>query len=109
VFFVSLSELVYVTDGVVLSKTVPAGSYVAEARLHALQFSDVNNNVQCTLPGSAGYTQLRPASDTGRDQDISITSAFEHAGGSVELRCTAESRIEVAAATLLLTTVDSVG
>lgn len=104
-----------VPEAVILSKDVPAGNYVAEVRLYAWHDVPEYQNVSCRMPGEASARVTVPpysGANGVQPQAFEITSAFTHAGGSVEVKCNRELGRGSAAienATLLLTKADSVG
>jgi hypothetical protein len=104
-----------------ISKQLPAGSYVLEVRAEVSNPFATSVRVDCRLPsaGSLGAITrgvlLKPAVQSrNENHTIEITSAVNHSGGTVELACRFGSVADIAqegflvSATLLATAVASV-
>jgi hypothetical protein len=95
----------------ILTKDVPAGSYTAQMNALAIGQTESSVDVECRLPGAETFKE---AGDYySRQIDISITTAFVHPGGPVELSCRGNGGdpnafIIIRTPTLLLTEVASV-
>jgi hypothetical protein len=105
VYFGKSSSLVPTNGTPIISKTVPAGAYVLEARVAVLNGSDQGPvSVQCRLDDADAFAYLDPHSSV----QLEITSAVNHSDGAITLRCFG-SDTDANAATLLATKVGSVG
>ncbi|GAA3811095.1 hypothetical protein [Nocardioides panacisoli] len=93
---------------VVLSKSLPAGSYLVQA--DAMFSAETEGGVDCQLrSGDAfqvGYGYVIPA--TAPNTTVSIIWAISHASGAVDLACRTSNGMGIATATILATQVASV-
>ncbi len=104
-------------DTLVISKTLPAGTYllfasVALKNTDGNQADDERSAARCTIPGfDTGTVGL--LWDSGLEiaetkESVALSSAINHGGGAVELRCSEESAdVDVFNATLTAIKVDS--
>jgi len=96
----------------VISKTVPAGTYLLSASVELVnQDRDSPSTGRCSMPGYTTVYHELPVSDLdGAAESLSLTSAVTHAGGPIVLSCSevlADVDVERAALTILR--VDSFG
>lgn len=101
----------------ILSRDVPSGSYVIEARYRAQVEPGFTSRAVCQLPGGGFVTDKvghGPAIEEAVADDVrelSLTSAVNHPGGPIELSCRAvggPKLVTIGSATLLITEVASV-
>ena len=106
-------------DTVVISKTLPAGTYLLLATVALVNqdgdgAGDEVAAAECSIPGYTTGTQgLLWDSDFGTadtKETAALSSAIVHAGGAVELRCAENAaNVDVYNATLTAIKVDSLG
>ncbi len=106
-------------DTVVVSKTLPAGTYLLFATVALVNqdgdgAGDEVAAAECRIPGySTGTQGLLWDSDFGTadtKETAALSSAIVHAGGAVELRCEEKAaNVDVFGATLTAIKVDSLG
>lgn len=103
----------------VISKTIPAGTYLLFASVALVNqdgddAADGDSEASCSIPGfETGTQQLiwKDGVDTSDTKEsLALSSAINHSGGAVELRCTeASPDVDVWNATLTAIKVDSLG
>jgi len=99
-----------------LVKALPAGSYVIEAQVNAQSgvSGDAANFIQCRLPGDVSVSVQLIEVFIGRaGATFPLSSAIDHPGGEITLRCLVDGGspdgTTFVDATMLATTVASVG
>jgi hypothetical protein len=102
----------------ILSRDVPAGSYVIEARYRAEAVAGFASRAVCRLPGGGFVTdKIGPGQGVDKalvddSRELSLTSAVNHPGGLIQLRCRGvgghPEYVTIHSATMLITEVASV-
>jgi hypothetical protein len=110
----------HLEPGVYAALELPPGAYVVEGRIELTnKLGDRTHDAQCTLPSEEGgglrveaAYRLEAHPSPGARVAASVTAAFNHDGGRVELRCqalgTRAAVVETRNGTLLATKVDAV-